>query len=688
MATIPTAQMQQIIVESPDSQAASTKTQQPGQALVSWVVGKVAPWEDARNRGYQRLWGEYWRMWRGKWSEEDRTRLSERSRIIAPALSQAIEMTVSEIEEAVFSKEVWFDIVDDLQDKDKIDALIARDQLLEDFDKVNVKDAVTEAVLNAAIFGTGVVKVSTHVAHDMKPKRNEKTLRVEQQGKERVFVTVESIRPDEFIPDPAGKNIPDMLGAAHKFVKPLHSILEKIEAKTYRKDALALLSPQQRVDNGDIDQSIDPQSMVSDTDSDQVTVLEYHGKVPLKLLNDMQEDRTELDMLLSQNASELPAENLDGELVEAIVTIANEGVLLRAMANPFVMKDRSIIAFQFEKVPGRFWGRGISEKGYNAQKALDTELRMRIDALGFISSPMLGVDSGRINRGFKMEIKPGKIWLTQGNPDEILRPVEIGRIDANTFNQASELERMVQMGTGAFDTATALKNQSQSGASGVSSNSMMMGAFVKRSKRSVANVDRNLLQPMIQKAMWRYMQFDPIRYPNDYEFNVKATLGIVAREVEAMQLTQLAGMIPEQFGSLVPLLMKGIVEHTSVANKAEIMKGIDAALNPPPEVVKEQKEQADLQKQVMQAEAQERLMGVQKQSAEIKKILAETKLLLAKADMEPLKQKIEIAKIDVQMQELEQFDVQNRLQLKQLQLKDRELDIKQQEVNKPEPKKS
>ena len=89
---------QSIIVETPESIAndrAKYGSPSPAQELVGWVYNKVNTWEDVRNRGYQRLWGEYWRMWRGKWSEVDMNRLSERSRLVAPALSQAIEMTVS-----------------------------------------------------------------------------------------------------------------------------------------------------------------------------------------------------------------------------------------------------------------------------------------------------------------------------------------------------------------------------------------------------------------------------------------------------------------------------------------------------------------------------------------------------------------------------------------------------------------
>jgi hypothetical protein len=184
-----------IIVDNPDS-AKPTPVNVPGEELVSWVVGKVGPWEDHRNRGYARLWSEYWRMWRGKWSEEDRNRSSERSRLIAPALAQAIEMTASEIEEALFSKDVWFDIVDDIEDEDKIDAIKARDFLLEDLDKVNAQDQISEAVLNSAIFGTGIVKINTYLARDDKPVRNPKTSRLEAEGGTRAYVSVESIRPD------------------------------------------------------------------------------------------------------------------------------------------------------------------------------------------------------------------------------------------------------------------------------------------------------------------------------------------------------------------------------------------------------------------------------------------------------------------------------------------------------------
>ncbi len=53
---------------------------------------------------------------------------------------------------------------------------------------------------------------------------------------------------------------------------------------------------------------------------------------------------------------------------EAIVVIANDGTLLKAEANPYMMKDRPILAYQDDTVPNRLLGRGTVEKAYNSQK--------------------------------------------------------------------------------------------------------------------------------------------------------------------------------------------------------------------------------------------------------------------------------------------------------------------------------
>mgnify|MGYP003333525626 FL=1 len=95
MATVPT-QGNEILVDAEPVMLDTSKLS-ADQQLAGWVMGKVNPWEDHRNRGYARRWKEYWRMWRGLWHSDDKTRKSERSRLIAPALAQAIESSAAEI---------------------------------------------------------------------------------------------------------------------------------------------------------------------------------------------------------------------------------------------------------------------------------------------------------------------------------------------------------------------------------------------------------------------------------------------------------------------------------------------------------------------------------------------------------------------------------------------------------------
>lgn len=297
---------------------------------------------------------------------------------------------------------------------------------------------------------------------------------------------------------------------------------------------------------------------------------------------------------------------------------------------------------------------------------------------------MIGVDTGRIPKGFRMAIKPGKIWLTQGPPDEVIRPIQIGRLDANTFNQTQEMERMVQMGTGAFDTATALNKQSsQSGASGASSNSAMMGAFVKRSKRTIANISRQLIEPLVKQAMWRYMQFDPQRYPQDFKFNVRGTLGIVAREVEAMQLTQLIGMMDEDVPEVKLSLIKGIVEHSSVVNKAEIVKTIMTKMEPPSK--EEQAQAAELKKmkfEEVKALTLQAMLENQKTLAETRKIESDAALNMVKAQHDDDKIEIEHGKLQLQQQEIHKFGEQNEIARKRLELQEKQVNANIAKINK------
>ena len=70
--------------------------------LCDWIETLTLEWRHHYEANYEDKHEEFYRLWRGIWAESDKTRQSERSRIIAPALQQAVESAVAEIETASF----------------------------------------------------------------------------------------------------------------------------------------------------------------------------------------------------------------------------------------------------------------------------------------------------------------------------------------------------------------------------------------------------------------------------------------------------------------------------------------------------------------------------------------------------------------------------------------------------------
>ena len=82
------------------------------QDLAEWVMGKVEAWKEHYDSEYRQKHEEYYRIWRGVWAAQDKTRESERSRIISPATQQAVETRHAEVIEAIFGQGEFFDIQD------------------------------------------------------------------------------------------------------------------------------------------------------------------------------------------------------------------------------------------------------------------------------------------------------------------------------------------------------------------------------------------------------------------------------------------------------------------------------------------------------------------------------------------------------------------------------------------------
>ena len=631
------------------------------QSIESWVITKCDDWRNHYESNYSYRFDEYYRLWRGIWDSADSERVSERSRIISPALQQAVESNVAELEEATFGRGKWFDVADNLGDTQPQDVQFLRNKLTEDFEDCKIRKSVAECLINAAVFGIGigelVIEEMKEMAPATQPIMGGDLQAVGVSIEERVKVRVKPVMPQNFLIDPISTSVEDAMGVAIDEFVSLHQVELLQEQGVYRDTYVGPASP---------DTDLEPDHDLTIHHDGKVRLTKYYGLVPREMLEDA----------LDEEIEELSEEKEKSRYVEAIVVIANGGILLKAEANPYMMQDRPVIAFPWDVVPGRFWGRGVCEKGYNSQKALDTELRARIDALSLTIHPMMAIDATRLPRGSKPEIRPGKLILTSGDPREVLQPFNFGQVNSITFNQAASLQQMVQQATGAVDSAgIAGQVNGEATAAGIS---MSLGAIIKRHKRTLINFQQSFLIPFVKKAAYRYMQFDPENYPvADYKFNASSTLGIIAREYEVTQLVQLLQTM-QQDSPLYATLVESIIDNMNLSNREDLVAAMQQAMEPNPEA--QQMAMAVQQSQLEFQQSQTAALTAQSQESAARAVK-----LAVEADVLPKELQIDLINAitrNLKEGDGEDKEFERRLKTAQTLLKEREIKGKEN-ANRP-----
>jgi hypothetical protein len=262
--------------------------------------------------------------------------------------------------------------------------------------------------------------------------------------------------------------------------------------------------------------------------------------------------------------------------------------------------------------------------------------------------------------------------LTQGPQREVVEAFNLGNVDQITFAQAGELQNMVQQATGAVDGAALAQSMGSNNKTGAVS--MALGPLIKRQKRTLLNFQECFWLPFVEKAAWRYMQFDPENFPvKDFNFVPQSTLNIMAREYEVSQLVQLMQTMGDQ-SPLYPIVVESVIEHMDVSNREKLIAQLKEAAKPDPQ--QQQLQQKKLEMEIGLQQAQ--IDAVNAQAAESN---ARAQKYIVEAQLEP--QKLEIEKLDhvadvrdgVTSQEF-----QRRLDIANVKLQERKLDIEEKKI--------
>jgi len=590
--------------------------------LVGFVLDHCNEWRDHRDVNFVIYWQEYERLFRGIWDPSDKTRDSERSQLVTPAMAQAVESKQAEISEAIFGRGDWFDIEDDINDADPTDVQFMRRQMHEDFRRSKIKKSIDNIILLGEMYGTGigeiVIEEQTVLAPATQPIPGANMAAIGTMEKTQFMVGLNAINPRNFLIDPNAETVDESLGVAIEEYMSYYTIVQGIEKGIYRKVDVV---PSYRSTKLEAVQ----EQVISR--SDKIPVIRYYGLIPRAMLNGLEEAEAATEELFPEDS----AADEYSDMVEAVVVIADNQYLLKAEESPYMMKDRPVVAYQADSMPGRFWGRGTIEKGYNMQKALDAQIRSHLDSLALTTAPMMAMDATRLPRGAKYEVRPGKNFLVNGNPTEIMMPFKFGSTDNGNMQTATAFQQMLLAATGTLDSSS-MPNSVAGGEASGAGLSMALSGLMKKNKRALINFQEDFLIPFIERAAWRFMQFDPERYPvKDFKFMPVSTMGMVAREYEQQQMVGLMQTLGPN-SPITPVLLQGIVQSSSLSNREDIIAQLQKMSQPDPQAQQRAMQEDQLKNGLVEAQINYYNSQSGKNMADAQQIQVETQLMPQEAE--------------------------------------------------------
>ena len=212
---------------------------QSDRELVAFVVDHCDKWRDWRDTNYETKWDEYERIYYGIWSAEDRTRDSERSKIISPATRQAVDNRVAETMEGFAGSGKLFEVTDDGLDQDRTDVELMQSLLIEDTHNNAYINNVSSIVKLAEIYGTGVgeilVKTEMERVPTTQPMPESEMAAVGVTEQQKVTVKIKPVNPRNLLIDPNADAINDSMGVAVEEYVSMYQIVQGIESGIYRK---------------------------------------------------------------------------------------------------------------------------------------------------------------------------------------------------------------------------------------------------------------------------------------------------------------------------------------------------------------------------------------------------------------------------------------------------------------------
>ena len=398
---------------------------------------------------------------------------------------------------------------------------LIHDQIEESHGSSELRNALFEQ----ALFGTGIIKGPFNFNKTLNRWTQAEDGTREYSPKEVRVPRIEFVSIWDFFPDPNATNIEECEYVFHRHKMNKSQLRGLCRMPYFNKDNIrTALQMGANYEPNDYEHELKDDQRGEDYGSAQFEVIEYWGVMDA-------ESAREVGMELADEIDDL-------EEVQINAWICN-GILLRAVVNPFTPYRIPYHAFPYERNPYSFFGIGVAENMDDSQKIMNGHARMAIDNLALSGSLVFDVDETALVGGQSMEIYPGKVFRRQaGVPGQAINGLKFPNTSQENMMMFDKFRQLADEQTGIQSYShgqTGVQSMTRT-ASGMS---MLLGAASLNIKTVIKNLDDFLLKPMGEAYFQWNMQFleSKLDVKGDLEVKATGTNSLMQKEVRSQRLT-------------------------------------------------------------------------------------------------------------------------------------------------------
>ena len=287
---------------------------------------------------------------------------------------------------------------------------------------------------------------------------------------------------------------------------------------------------------------------------------------------------------------------------------------IKAMINPDPLGRTPYFKACYEEVPGAFWGNSVPDLCRDSQAQCNVAARAIANNMGIASGPQVAYNVDRLPAGEDLtQMYPWKIhqytsdpYGSSAQPVSFFAPPMIANELMMVYRFFSEMADE-HTGVPRYMTGDA---QGQGGALRTSSGmSMLMQNAGKAIKQVIANIDSNVIEPVIDRLWYYNMVYgtDPA-LQGDIKVVARGANSLVIKETQQQRINEFLQL------ALTNPIVNQIVGEESIAAMLRIAaKNLDMDTDqivPPPEIIRARVAQASAAAQQEKTQAQQFAMAM------------------------------------------------------------------------------